>query len=197
MSHSGNYSLSLSNLTITQPAGSNDPATNILGFDASGRYILLANDQSAGFAPIPGKQYLLSVWVQDGMPVTSNKLNGLQVSINGTSYDLTNWPVKVVDNWKKLEIPFPAVASGFTLQFSGAGIHLDDLRIQPFDGMLKTFVYDDRTMRLTGQLDENNFGIFYEYNEEGTPVRIKKETERGIMTIKENRQSYRKYTQSN
>jgi hypothetical protein len=46
-------------------------------------------------------------------------------------------------------------------------------------------------MRLVATLDENNFGVFYEYDEEGTPIRVKKETEKGVMTIKENRQSYR------
>jgi len=37
------------------------------------------------------------------------------------------------------------------------------------------------------ELDENNFATFYEYDDEGGLVRMKKETERGIMTIKENR----------
>jgi hypothetical protein len=42
------------------------------------------------------------------------------------------------------------------------------------------------------ELDENNFATFYEYDDEGSLVRVKKETERGIMTIKENRSSYKK-----
>ena len=56
---------------------------------------------------------------------------------------------------------------------------------------MNSFVYDDRTMRLMAQLDENNFATFYEYDDEGTPIRVKKETERGVMTLKENRQSFR------
>jgi hypothetical protein len=71
----------------------------------------------------------------------------------------------------------------------GANIYIDDIRLLPFDGEMKTFVYDDQSLRLMGQLDENNFGILYEYDEEGTPIRVKKETERGMMTVKENRQS--------
>jgi hypothetical protein len=31
--------------------------------------------------------------------------------------------------------------------------------------------------------------IFYEYDQEGTLIRTKKETERGVVTITENRQS--------
>jgi hypothetical protein len=41
-------------------------------------------------------------------------------------------------------------------------------------------------------LDANNFATFYEYNDEGVLIRVKKETEKGISTIKETRSSYRK-----
>jgi hypothetical protein len=193
--HSGNYSLQLSTLNISQPGGNPDPPSNVLGFDGIGRYILLSNEQEAGFAPVPGKKYLLSVWVYDNA-ASSNKVNGLQVSINGSNIDLSNLVVPVVEGWKKLDIPFTA-ASNFTMQLSGAGLYIDDLRLLPFDAQMKTYVYDDKTMWMKGQLDENNFGMFFEYDDEGTPVRMKKETERGIMTVKENRQSFRKYTQSN
>lgn len=194
--HSGNYSLQLQSLTITQAAGSNDPATSVLGFDNIGRYILQSNEQAAGFAPIPNKQYLLSFWVKDGADET-NTVTGLQITINGESKDISDIHLPVVEKWKKVEILFTASTTGFSLALTAGGtMYLDDLRIQPFDSQMKTFVYDDRTMRLTGQLDENNFGVFYEYDEEGTPIRVKKETERGVMTIKENRQSYKKYTQT-
>jgi hypothetical protein len=192
--HSGNYSLQLQNLSITQAAGSNDPALKVLDFDNVGRYILIANEQAAGFAPIPGKKYLLSLWVKDQSDET-NTITGLQISINSLSIDLSSLHFPVVEKWKKVEIPFTAAANGFSLSLSAGGtMYLDDLRIQPFDSEMKTFVYDDRTMRLTGQLDENNFGVFYEYDEEGTPIRIKKETEKGVMTVRENRQSYKKYS---
>jgi len=52
---------------------------------------------------------------------------------------------------------------------------------------MKSFVYDPVTLRLVAELDENNYSSFYEYDNDGTPVRIKKETERGIKTIKETR----------
>jgi hypothetical protein len=68
---------------------------------------------------------------------------------------------------------------------------MDDLRIFPYDGQLKTFTYDDKTMRLMAEMDENNYATFYEYDDEGSLIRVKKETERGIMTIKENRSAYR------
>ena len=52
---------------------------------------------------------------------------------------------------------------------------------------MKTYVYDYRTMRIMAALDENNYAVFYEYDDRGTPVRLKKETERGIMTVQETR----------
>jgi hypothetical protein len=57
---------------------------------------------------------------------------------------------------------------------------------------MKTFAYDDKTTRLMAEMDENNFATFYEYDDEGSLVRVKKETERGILTIKENRSSYKR-----
>ena len=42
------------------------------------------------------------------------------------------------------------------------------------------------------ELDENNYATFYNYDEEGILVQVKKETERGIMTIKTTRQNLKK-----
>ncbi|MBS1565364.1 MAG: hypothetical protein JST39_13305, partial [Bacteroidetes bacterium] len=41
--------------------------------------------------------------------------------------------------------------------------------------------------RLMAELDENNYATFYEYDDDRTLVRGKKETQRGIKTIKETR----------
>jgi hypothetical protein len=87
----------------------------------------------------------------------------------------------------------PSVAAEFTLQLQGSGtIYIDDIRIHPFDGQMKSYAYDPSSQRLWAELDENNFATFYEYDDEGILIRVKKETERGIMTIRETRSSYRK-----
>jgi hypothetical protein len=39
------------------------------------------------------------------------------------------------------------------------------------------------------ELDERNYATYYEYNEEGQLMRIKKETEKGVMTIQETKQN--------
>jgi hypothetical protein len=101
----------------------------------------------------------------------------------------------VVEGWKRVETQFvlPAPATNFTLQLQSAGVvYFDDIRLHPFDGQMKSFAYDPSSQRLMAEMDENNFATFYEYDDEGILVRVKKETERGIMTIKETRSSYRK-----
>jgi len=68
-------------------------------------------------------------------------------------------------------------------------ILVDDIRVHPFNANMKSFVYDPVTLRLMAELDENNYATYYEYDDEGNLMRQKKETERGIMTIKETRQN--------
>jgi len=158
-----------------------------------GQYLLRSTELSKGFSPIPGKKYLLSFWVKDGNPRDGS--TSLQASVNGSPLisNLTRWPI--VEGWKRVEVPFilPAIANGFTLQLnSGGQVQLDDLRIHPFEGQMKSFAYDPSSQRLMAELDENNFATFYEYDDEGILIRVKKETERGVMTIKETRSSHRK-----
>ncbi|OJY89971.1 MAG: hypothetical protein BGP13_19955 [Sphingobacteriales bacterium 40-81] len=192
-SHTGRSSYELSSaLTINKDQGGTNPADNILGY-TNGKYKLLSNELAKGFAPVTGKKYLLSVWVNDHVP-DNNKIQNLQVQLNGNSIPVSSTVVPVVEGWKRLDIPFTG-GSTFALTLTPSStIEIDDLRIFPYDGQLNTYVYDNKTLRLMAQLDENNFATLYEYDDEGTPVRVKKETERGIMTLKESRQSFRKYS---
>ena len=52
---------------------------------------------------------------------------------------------------------------------------------------MKSFVYDPINLRLVAELDERHYATYYEYDEQGMLIRVKKETERGIKTIQENR----------
>ena len=67
--------------------------------------------------------------------------------------------------------------------------YYDDIRFFPFDASMKSYVYDPLTLRLVAEMDGENYATFYEYDEEGAMVRVKKETERGVMTLREARQS--------
>ncbi len=72
---------------------------------------------------------------------------------------------------------------------SGVTAYFDDIRIHPYNGNMKSFVYDPHTQRLMAELDENNYATFYEYDQEGGLIRVKKETEKGVYTIQETRSS--------
>ena len=83
-----------------------------------------------------------------------------------------------------------ATATGLTLTLNAtanAKMYFDDLRIQPFNSSQKAYVYDPVSLKLMAELDENNYATFYEYDDDGTLIRVKKETERGVQTIKETR----------
>lgn len=72
---------------------------------------------------------------------------------------------------------------------SSIPVYFDDVRITPFNANMKSFVYDAVSLRLMAELDENNYATFYEYDNDGTLIRVNKETEKGIQTIKETRSS--------
>ena len=71
-------------------------------------------------------------------------------------------------------------------------MYVDDIRIHPFNANIKSYVYDPVNLRLTSELDANNFASFYEYDDEGTLIRTKAETKEGIKTITETRSAKQK-----
>jgi len=99
----------------------------------------------------------------------------------------------IIDGWQRIEgtftIPGSALYLLLRLQSNSGDALFDDIRVFPYDASMKSYVYDPVTMRLTAELDERNYATQYEYDEEGKLIRVKKETERGIMTIKEDRNS--------
>ncbi len=159
-----------------------------------------------GFEPIPGKPYIFNVWVNDGYPNDKSinvALNAVYSNLTGstkTTVSTASVSLKckaVVEGWKLLEgvINVDANANFMDLTVtatSSASTYIDDMRIHPFDSHMKTYAYDNKTMRLMAELDENAFATFYEYDDEGLLIRVKKETEKGIMTLKESRSSYKK-----
>ena len=103
----------------------------------------------------------------------------------------------IIEGWQRIagdfKIPNPGntdIASiEITLENKNQNYdaYFDDARMHPYNGSMKAFVYDSENYRLMSELDENNYATFYEYDNEGGLVRVKKETERGIMTIQETR----------
>lgn len=153
------------------------------------------------FAPIIGRKYVLSAWVKGAL--STNKLTyenvNIELSFGGVPGSLTFFPEGgIIDGWQRIEEEFvvPTNAATFNIRLNNtspnAQAFFDDIRMHPFDANMKSFVYDPLTLRLSAELDERNYATYYEYDEEGALIRVKKETERGIMTIQEGRNAIRK-----
>lgn len=157
------------------------------------------------FAPDPG-DYIVSVWVREDIlpqPLTySNARIELSFINDPTVYTFATNVTKnkIIEGWQRIEEPFtiPPFATHINIRMINAGAggapdaYFDDIRIFPKDGQMKTYVYDPILLRLTAILDENNYATFYEYDEEGKLIRVKKETEKGIMTVNENSEGLKK-----
>lgn len=68
---------------------------------------------------------------------------------------------------------------------SGENLYVDDIRVQPLDAVMTCYVYDKPSKRLLAQFDDQHFGLYYQYNNEGQLVRKLAETEKGLVTLAE------------
>jgi hypothetical protein len=157
-------------------------------------------DCIGSFAPDIGATYLISAWVQQANSTDEMSYDGPRLGVDFTGGTTpyvfeTNGPI--IDGWQRIDGSF-TVSSTATEVFvrlinnGSKEVYFDDLRIHPLKASFKSFVYDPVSMRLMAELDENNYATFYEYDEEGALIRVKKETERGIKTIKETGNNTRK-----
>jgi hypothetical protein len=144
------------------------------------------------------KKMLVSAWVKDDCINQDNNCSQVQVIHNGTGSIPPLKPVgPVIDGWQRVEgdVTLPANATSMSLSLinnTSHTIYFDDIRIHPYNANMKSYVYDPVNLRLTAELDANNYATFYEYDEEGTLIRTKAETREGIKTITETRSSKQK-----
>lgn len=161
----------------------------------------------SGFAPTPDSTYIVNAWVmvENAAPGTTNytqprvKIECLdqygQVISGSQSLHGTDGPI--IDGWQRIEGVFTVHPAAFEIRLtleSSVSALFDDVRVFPVNGSMKCYVYDPVTLRFVAELDERHFATFYEYDGEGKLTRVKKETERGVMTIQETRSSSSKLT---
>ena len=92
---------------------------------------------------------------------------------------------------------FLNIGSRITLQLATErNITIDDLRFQPYDAQASCYVYDRETFRLLTQFDDQHFGMYYKYNQEGQLIIKQIETERGMKTLQETQYNTPKIIQS-
>lgn len=163
------------------------------------------------FSVPAGKQMLFTAWVHEncgnaasGIPCKAYTFtnNHVQLKFGGdTTHDVRLSPTgPIIDGWQRYEGTFsaPASATAMTINLVNNGaapVYFDDIRIQPFNANVKSYVYDPINLRLVSELDANNYATFYEYDEEGTLVRTKVETRQGIKTVTETRSALQKVIQ--
>lgn len=163
------------------------------------------------FSVTPGKKMLFSAWVREscgnpasGVPCKDYTYthNQAQLSFGGfpDSTVTLNPSGPIIDGWQRYEGVFTAPAGSTSLSLSlvntmAPTVYFDDIRIHPYNSDLKSYVYDPVNLRLTAELDANNYATFYEYDEEGTLIRTKVETREGIKTVTETRSSLQKVFQ--
>ncbi|RYY71839.1 MAG: hypothetical protein EOO13_01690, partial [Chitinophagaceae bacterium] len=154
---------------------------------------------------IQSKKMLVSGWVKVGtasccFPATyADNTNSITISYNGQSYATETFKPAgpVIEGWQRYEgifnVPGNATSLSVALKNnSSQPVFFDDLRIHPYSANMKSFVYHSSNLRLMAELDENNYCSFYEYDDDGTLARVKKETQAGIKTITETRSSTQK-----
>jgi hypothetical protein len=153
------------------------------------------------FNMLPGQKMQFSGWVRQdcGTPCYITNYTNPVVALRFPGVDTITLHPKgpVIEGWQRVDTAFtvPAGATRANLVLgsdSALNVYFDDLRIHPFNADMKTYVYDPQTLRLMAELDENNYATFYNYDEEGQLIRVKKETVQGVKTIKETRTSKQK-----
>lgn len=156
------------------------------------------------FAPSAGNKYVISAWVKEQMDCKCDHYENASVVVDYldewgnrfAQHDILKPSGNIIEGWQRIEevITIPQEAKRMDIHFKAAGrdgnpgmMFFDDWRFFPYNGTMKSFAYDATSLRLMSELDENNYATFYEYDDDGSLVRVKKETERGVKTIKETR----------
>lgn len=147
----------------------------------SGRQSLVLNTTFSS-RPIQslGKTLQLRFWM-------NGSLSNIQLNVSsGTALSLKL--LATVGSWSLFESTISPGTGPLTVSLNKTGsgtVLIDDVRIQPIDAEMTCYVYDARSLRLLATLDDQHFGMYYQYNDQGQLVRKQVETERGVKTIQE------------
>jgi len=192
VSHTGRRSLQFRNnfdYAITRLAPVTIAAPSYI--NVNGEYQMTNHELIGTFSPMSG-DYYVDAWIR----IPNDTLltyNGLaEVEVITDQHDTVYFRPygTIVDGWQKIGGRF-TIKPGYNnvrfrfLNKSTMNGYIDDIRVQPFDASMDAFVYDPMNLRLMATLDDNNFALVYEYDEEGQLTRVKKETYQGVLTISE------------
>lgn len=147
-------------------------------------------DQRKAFSVIENKAYILSFWARDGQVTVGSGTYETNPSIYQGSNVISSVNINSVsvDGWRKYELEFtPVDTNHINVKFSsnnGSLVVVDDIRVHPFQSSMETYIYDPHNYRYLAELDGQNMATFYTYDQEGKLTQVKKETTRGVQTLK-------------
>lgn len=185
------------NATFAQYSNS---TTNPVAHSGTGSYILAAagandfrfNKFTANTSLGTNNNGLsVKVWVKDvshsPMPVKGN----LIITTPASSSALNFKKIAQTGEWALFEAKTGLLSANTEYQvqlqsnLASGTLYIDDVRQQPLNTQMNAYVYDPSTLRLITSFDDQHFGLYYQYNQEGKLVRKMVETERGLKTISE------------
>ncbi len=144
--------------------------------------------------------YVIMGWVKENntSPELINYEASIQVEVGGTVIPVTEKRSNIIDGWQRIELTFEIddqlanyTAVKIKLVAGTTTAFFDDIRVHPFDSEMEAQVMDANNLRPMATLDNRNFAIIYQYDEDGNMIRTFKETNRGKQTIQESRTGIR------
>lgn len=200
--HTGLYSVEVDNTELSliktlvprndQPSVKQNSATN-------NNSIINLGGLLEQFSPEDNKEYRFECWTREAENCISGTyvIPFTRITFLDASNNIINMPLEIspdlpsVEGWQRISTSFliPSNAKKIKIELVAENgvAYFDDVRIYPNAANMKSYVYHPLNLYLMAELDENNYATFYEYDDEGNLIRIKKETQRGIVTVKESR----------
>jgi hypothetical protein len=168
-------------------------------------YVMDQCDCIGKFSPEVGKKYVISSWVKETSAMGLNTPTYAHAKVKVELLDAGGLVLPggtftfspsgaIIEGWQRVYGEFEIITGTATVKVTylntataGEECYFDDTRIHPFDGQMATYVYDPVSFKRVAELDANNYATFYIYDEEGQLTAVKKETTKGIVTLREGR----------
>ena len=162
-------------------------------------YFNISPTLNGGLKYNQNKKCLVQVWIKTenpNDPTASLRVLGMDASLAFYTIHYQDFTrVQSCGEWSLYEcvIDYSSISysSGlnviYQMRCTGASdfnTYVDDVRIQPLESEMVTYVYDDQ-YRIVANFDSQHFALIYQYNEEGKLIRKLKETTEGIVTLSE------------
>lgn len=148
------------------------------------------------FSPNAGEKYVVSAWVKQGVDINLPTYTAPTLKINFSGSNNPSLELKssgpIVNGWQQIRAAFtiPSTTAQIEIELLNKGtqdVWFDDIRFQPFNSSMVAYVYDQETMQLVAELDDENFKTEYVYDADGNLIRTNIETTDGVRTVAESR----------